>query len=80
MRVGRGNLTVSFENHDHAYKRTRVLRANQAATNGTVYIGDGCWGRTPRAAAPDYYIDVVREKRCAPADAGLDVTLTEPRG
>ncbi len=55
-------LTVAFENHDHTFKRTKLLRNNAIATggNGTLYLGDGCWGRSPRRIRfePDWYLDV----------------------
>ncbi len=41
-------VKVSFENHDHAYKRTYPLRNNQIDPNGVVYIGDGAWGVSTR--------------------------------
>lgn len=42
------NLDLSFENHDHAYKRTFPIYNEQPASNGTVYIGDGSMGVVPR--------------------------------
>lgn len=44
----RYDLTVGLEHHDHVFKRTKVLKGNQVADEGTVYIGDGCFGRGPR--------------------------------
>lgn len=41
-------LTVAFENHDHTHKRTPLLKANAISSEGTLYLGDGCWGRDPR--------------------------------
>jgi hypothetical protein len=43
-------LDVSFENHDHSFKRTKVLKGNQVAETGTVYMGDGSFGVNPREA------------------------------
>jgi hypothetical protein len=39
-------LTVAFENHDHTYKRTHLMRENKPTGDGTgtLYLGDGCWG------------------------------------
>lgn len=37
-----------FEHHDHTYKRTHRLIGDQPDPNGVLYLGDGCWGRTPR--------------------------------
>lgn len=44
----RHRLTAAFENHDHAFKRTRLLRENQPDPQGTLYLGDGCWGMAAR--------------------------------
>jgi len=43
-------LTVGFENHDHTYKRSHLLKGGRISTDGsgTLYLGDGCWGRSPR--------------------------------
>lgn len=41
-------LTTGFEHHDHTLKRTHVLHKNKVARKGTVYIGDGCWGKGGR--------------------------------
>jgi hypothetical protein len=45
----RFGLTAGLENHDHTFKRTHPLRGGKVVPRGTVYLGDGCWGRTPRA-------------------------------
>ena len=42
-------LTAGLENHDHVFKRTYPLRGDQVVKKGTVYLGDGAWGRTPRS-------------------------------
>lgn len=44
-------LSVAFENHDHSFKRSKVLKGNQVAETGTVYLGDGSFGVNPREAA-----------------------------
>ncbi len=44
----RYKLTGAFENHYHTFKRTKPLRNNKVHPDGTVYFGDGCWGRPPR--------------------------------
>lgn len=36
-----------FENHVHAFKRTKPLRGNFPTENGTVYVGDGAFGAIP---------------------------------
>ncbi len=46
----RYGIRVSFENHDHAYKRTPPMRGGDAVEpgEGVVYIGDGAWGVSTR--------------------------------
>ncbi len=46
------NLTVGFEHHDHVFKRTKPLCANKVDPTGTVYVGDGCFGRDARTIDP----------------------------
>jgi len=45
-------FNIGFENHDHAYKRTKPMNNNQVVesntTTSTVYIGDGAWGVSTR--------------------------------
>lgn len=56
-------LDVAFENHDHTFKRTHLLKDGAITKDGsgTLYLGDGCWGRTAREI--DYmkrwYVDAV---------------------
>lgn len=45
----RHRLTVAFENHEHTFKRSHLLRNNEVvAEGGTLYLGDGAWGREQR--------------------------------
>jgi Predicted phosphohydrolases len=45
----RYELTVAFENHEHTFKRSHLLRNNEVVTEGgTLYLGDGAWGREQR--------------------------------
>lgn len=41
-------LTAAFENHDHVLKRSKLLRRDQIDDKGTLYLGDGCFGKSPR--------------------------------
>lgn len=41
-------VKLAFENHDHAYKRTYPIIAQQIDESGIVYVGDGSWGVQPR--------------------------------
>jgi hypothetical protein len=45
-------VRVAFENHDHAYKRTRPLRGGVAHAEGVTYVGDGAWGVGLRDQVP----------------------------
>lgn len=46
-------LTTAFEHHDHAFKRTRLLRDGKLDPHGTLYLGDGCFGKSARAVMPE---------------------------
>lgn len=37
-------VTMSFENHDHTYKRTHPITNGAIDPNGVLYVGDGAWG------------------------------------
>lgn len=37
-------LTVAFEHHDQALKRTKLIRYGKEDKEGTLYLGDGGWG------------------------------------
>ncbi len=41
-------VSACFENHDHTFKRTKILKGNQPSSEGTIYLGDGCFGVNPR--------------------------------
>ena len=41
-------ITAAFEHHDHAFKRTDLLRENKVDPHGTLYLGDGCFGMPAR--------------------------------
>lgn len=44
----RYELDLAFEHHDHVFKRSYRLRNNQKDPDGTLYVGDGCFGVPPR--------------------------------
>lgn len=52
----RYRLTAAFENHDHTLKRTHRLKGNKKNSEGTLYLGDGCWGRPPRKVYDSWYL------------------------
>jgi len=47
------HLTAAFEHHDHAFKRTHLLREEKVDPTGTLYLGDGCFGKAARALSPE---------------------------
>ncbi len=58
-------IDLAFENHDHTFKVTHPLKDGQivAPGEGTIYIGDGCWGRSPRSSHPErWYLEEAGSK------------------
>lgn len=50
-------VRACFEHHSHAFKKTFPLKADQkAASEGTTYFGDGCWGGKPRKTHNAWYL------------------------
>jgi acid phosphatase type 7 len=41
-------VNLAFEHHSHAFKVTHPLKADQINEDGTIYLGDGCFGVKPR--------------------------------
>ncbi len=41
-------VQIAFEHHDHAYKRSLPWKNKKQDPDGVVYMGDGCWGASPR--------------------------------
>ena len=60
------DLDVAFEHHDHAYKRSVLIRDGQEDPTGVLYLGDGGYGvSNPRKpASPDerWYIAASAQK------------------
>lgn len=63
----KGNVELVFENHDHAYKRTKPLLRNRVNENGIVFVGDGSWGiskpRSPYFNRKRYYLERLVSQR-----------------
>jgi hypothetical protein len=61
----RFNLRGAFEHHEHAYKRTHLLRGGRVDSSGVLYLGDGAWGvEQPRQPdASRWYIAKSASKR-----------------
>jgi len=56
----RYELTAAFENHDHMFKRARRIRHLRPDPDGTLYLGDGSWGKGPRLVRGPRRTDKVR--------------------
>ncbi|MCG3197539.1 MAG: hypothetical protein GHCLOJNM_02025 [bacterium] len=41
-------LTTAFENHDHCFKRSKLLKSEAIDPEGVLYLGNGCFGVEPR--------------------------------
>ncbi len=57
-------VNLSFENHDHTFKRTKPIRNDKVDPEGVVYIGDGAWGvatRKDENAHTRWYIEKVSD-------------------
>jgi len=53
-------VDVVYENHEHAYKRTPLIREGRADLAGVLYLGDGAWGaniRTVHDPQSTWYLD-----------------------
>lgn len=53
----RYHMTACFENHDHTFKRSKILKDNKVSQKGTLYLGDGCWGVKPRTVTERWYLE-----------------------
>ncbi|BBM81790.1 metallophosphoesterase [Candidatus Uabimicrobium amorphum] len=52
------NLDIGLEHHDHVFKRSKRLKNNRVVQQGgTIYLGDGSFGRRPRSVEKRYYIE-----------------------
>lgn len=58
-------ISASFENHNHAYKRTYPIKENQVNSTGIVYLGDGGWGASPRRTKDLWYLSKRERKSTA---------------
>jgi hypothetical protein len=58
----RYGIPVAFEHHNHTFKRTYPLKGNKKDASGVIYLGDGCWGATPRSPKDRWYLEK-REKK-----------------
>lgn len=61
------HLLAAFEHHDHAYKRTYLIKEGKISPDGVLYLGDGGWGvekiRKPRTPANSWYLAKTAKQR-----------------
>ncbi len=53
-------VDIVFENHEHAYKRTPLIRNGTTDPDGVLYLGDGAWGaklRSVHKPQDTWYLD-----------------------
>lgn len=63
-RFEKAGVRVAFENHDHAWKRSKPILAGREDPEGIVFFGDGAWGvETRKPDATRWYIDKCAEIR-----------------
>ncbi|NGX58242.1 MAG: hypothetical protein K940chlam3_01147 [Chlamydiae bacterium] len=60
------NLSVAFEHHDHAYKRSVLIRNGKEDPTGVLYLGDGGYGvsnpRKPASPSERWYLAHTAQK------------------
>lgn len=58
-------IKLAFEHHSHAFKRSYPMKQEQISNDGVVYIGDGCWGVSPRSVRSNTpYLEKKGKKNC----------------
>ncbi len=69
-------VQVAFEHHNHAFKRTHLLKEGKIDPEGVLYLGDGAWGVTPRRPSfpRPWYLARSAQKNCV-----WHVTLEEEK-
>jgi acid phosphatase type 7 len=80
-------VSLAFESHDHAYKRTHPIRGGEIdPDDGIVYMGDGAWGVSTRSgdSKDEWYIDEFASERHAIVvtleDESLRATVVSEEG
>ena len=67
------HLDIAFENHEHALKKSKLLKNNKvSSTQGTYYIGDGDWGTNSFIPVKRWYVEISK-----PVNHAWSVTLNE---
>lgn len=55
-------IRYAFEHHSHTWKKTYPIRNNQIDPSGVIYLGDGCWGASPRLPDSRWYLEKAEQK------------------
>jgi acid phosphatase type 7 len=71
------DLTVAFEHHDHALKRTYPLRNGSYHPHGTLYLGDGGWGCSSQYPTVQSYYNFTFAKTVRNRHFFWDVVITK---
>lgn len=62
----KGGVSMVFEHHDHAYKRTHPLlggKVQDSSAKGVTYLGDGAWGASIRKVRPPTDVPHIAKSR-----------------
>ncbi len=57
-------VKLAFEHHNHAFKRTYPMLKEKVNPDGIVYIGDGCWGSSPRGSPEGFHLEKTMQSTC----------------
>ncbi len=69
-------VQLAFEHHNHAYKRTKMIKNGKVSSEGVIYLGDGSWGVSARSPNKNlWYIEKSAEK-----NAVFLITLDQDKG
>jgi hypothetical protein len=68
------HLNAAFEHHNHAYKRTCLIKEEKENYDGVLYMGDGSWGVSPRRVNQLWYL-----KKAAQINAVCVLTVDEEK-
>lgn len=65
------NMTLVFENHTHAFKRSKPIKDGKVDKHGTVYLGEGAWGTVKEDGDCNYVNVELHEKVLTVANAWI---------
>eukprot|EP01112_Ceratiomyxa_fruticulosa_P015813 TRINITY_DN4703_c0_g1_i1.p1 TRINITY_DN4703_c0_g1~~TRINITY_DN4703_c0_g1_i1.p1 ORF type:complete len:622 (-),score=129.97 TRINITY_DN4703_c0_g1_i1:150-2015(-) len=81
------HVTIGFENHDHVYKRTKLIKGGEESAAGTLYLGDGSWGVSTRSVSHSRWYqnkaqgaNYILRADVNPTAGNVDLTAFDPMG